>query len=401
MYDTMSMREKRWPFYFFFLLVGLALGVFFSHQVDWFVRGGEKQSGAQKELFTVEATPRVSEEVRSIETSLSAVAQHTMPAVVNIASFRVYQTPQGRPSSPLFQDPFFREFFGDDFFRFFGVPRERVERSLGSGVIVAEDGYIITNNHVVAGATQVTVSLADKREFEAKVVGTDPKTDVALLKIDGTDLPVVPLGNSDRARVGDIVLAIGNPFGIGQTVTMGIISATGRSHVGIVDYENFIQTDAAINPGNSGGALVDIAGNLVGINTAIISRTGGYQGIGFAVPANIVKAVMDAIVKHGRMIRGWLGVSVQEVTSQIAAEFGLKKPCGALIVDVSPRSPAAKAGLRRGDIIVRYGDDEIEKVTALRNLIADTPINKKVPLSVWRDRKNTKVTVVIKEESSG
>ena len=401
MYDTMSMREKRWPFYFFFLLVGLALGVFFSHQVDWFVRGGEKQSGAQKELFTVEATPRVSEEVRSIETSLSAVAQHTMPAVVNIASFRVYQTPQGRPSSPLFQDPFFREFFGDDFFRFFGVPRERVERSLGSGVIVAEDGYIITNNHVVAGATQVTVSLADKREFEAKVVGTDPKTDVALLKIDGTDLPVVPLGNSDRARVGDIVLAIGNPFGIGQTVTMGIISATGRSHVGIVDYENFIQTDAAINPGNSGGALVDIAGNLVGINTAIISRTGGYQGIGFAVPANIVKAVMDAIVKHGRMIRGWLGVSVQEVTSQIAAEFGLKKPCGALIVEVSPRSPAAKAGLRRGDIIVRYGDDEIEEVTALRNLIADTPINKKVPLSVWRDRKNTEVTVVIKEEVLG
>ena len=401
MYDTMSMREKRWPFYFFFLLVGLALGVFFSHQVDWFVRGGEKQSGAQRELFTVAATPRVSEEVRSIETSLSAVAQHTMPAVVNIASFRVYQTPQGRPSSPLFQDPFFREFFGDDFFRFFGVPRERIERSLGSGVIVAEDGYIITNNHVVAGATQVTVSLADKREFEAKVVGTDPKTDVALLKIDGTDLPVVPLGNSDRARVGDIVLAIGNPFGIGQTVTMGIISATGRSHVGIVDYENFIQTDAAINPGNSGGALVDIAGNLVGINTAIISRTGGYQGIGFAVPANIVKAVMDAIVKHGRMIRGWLGVSVQEVTSQIAAEFGLKKPCGALIVEVSPRSPAAKAGLRRGDIIVRYGDDEIEEVTALRNLIADTPINKKVPLSVWRDRKNTEVTVVIKEEVLG
>ena len=397
----MSMREKRWPFYFFFLLVGLALGVFFSHQVDWFVRGGEKQSGAQKELFTVAATPRVSEEVRSIETSLSAVAQHTMPAVVNIASFRVYQTPKGRSSSPLFQDPFFREFFGDDFFRFFGVPRERIERSLGSGVIVAEDGYIITNNHVISGATQVTVSLADKREFEAKVVGTDPKTDVALLKIDGTDLPVVPLGNSDRARVGDIVLAIGNPFGIGQTVTMGIISATGRSHVGIVDYENFIQTDAAINPGNSGGALVDIAGNLVGINTAIISRTGGYQGIGFAVPANIVKAVMDAIVKHGRMIRGWLGVSVQEVTSQIAAEFGLKKPCGALIVDVSPRSPAAKAGLRRGDIIVRYGDDEIEKVTALRNLIADTPINKKVPLSVWRDRKNIEVTVVIKEEVLG
>jgi serine protease Do len=394
----MSIREKRWPFHLFFLLVGIALGVFFSHQVGWLVPGGEKQSGAQKEPFTVEATPRVSEEVRSIQTSLSAVAQRAMPAVVNIASTRVYQTRDELPPSALFQDPFFREFFGDDFSRFFGVPQERVERSLGSGVIVTEDGYIITNNHVVSEATQVTVSLADKREFEAKVIGTDPKTDVAILKIDGTDLPLIHLGNSDAARIGDIVLAIGNPFGIGQTVTMGIISATGRSHVGIADYEDFIQTDAAINPGNSGGALVDIEGNLVGINTAIISRSGGYQGIGFAIPTNIVKGVMDAIVKHGRMIRGWLGVSVQEVTPQIAAEFGLKKPGGALIVEVSPRSPAAKAGLRRGDIIVRYGDGEIEEATALRNLIADTPINKKVTLTVWRERKNTEVTVVTKEE---
>jgi serine protease Do len=397
----MSIREKRWPFHLFFLLVGIALGVFFSHQVGWLVPGGEKQSGAQKEPFTVEATPRVSEEVRSIQTSLSAVAQRAMPAVVNIASTRVYQTRDELPPSALFQDPFFREFFGDDFSRFFGVPQERVERSLGSGVIVTEDGYIITNNHVVSEATQVTVSLADKREFEAKVIGTDPKTDVAILKIDGTDLPLIHLGNSDAARIGDIVLAIGNPFGIGQTVTMGIISATGRSHVGIADYEDFIQTDAAINPGNSGGALVDIEGNLVGINTAIISRSGGYQGIGFAIPTNIVKGVMDAIVKHGRMIRGWLGVSVQEVTPQIAAEFGLKKPGGALIVEVSPRSPAAKAGLSRGDIIVRYGDEEIEEATTLRNLIADTPINKKVTLTVWREGKTTEVTVVIKEELPG
>jgi serine protease Do len=397
----MSMREKRWPFHLFFLLLGLALGVFLSHQVNWLVPGAEKQSGAQKEPFSVEATPRVSEEVRSIQTSLSAVAQRTMPAVVNIASTRVYQTRDELPPSPLLQDPFFREFFGDDFFRFFGVPQERVERSLGSGVIVTEDGYIITNNHVVSEATQVTVSLADKREFEAKVIGTDPKTDVAILKIDGTELPLIPLGNSDTARVGDIVLAIGNPFGIGQTVTMGIISATGRSHVGIADYEDFIQTDAAINPGNSGGALVDIEGDLVGINTAIISRSGGYQGIGFAIPTNIAKGVLDAIVEHGRIIRGWLGVSVQEVTQQIAEEFGLKKPGGALIVEVSFRSPAAKAGLRRGDIIVRYEDEEIAEATALRKLIADTPINKKVALTVWRDKRTTQVTVVIKEESSG
>jgi len=393
----MHVREKRWALHFFFLAVGLALGTILSHQIGWFVPGGKDQSGTQKESLIVAATPRVSEEVRSLETSLSTVAQRTMPAVVNIASFRVYQTPEGSPPSPLFEDPFFRDFFGDDFSRFFGVPRERVERSLGSGVIVAEDGYIITNNHVIAGATQVTVSLSDKREFEAEVVGTDPKTDVALLKIDGTDLPIVPLGNSDRARVGDIVLAIGNPFGIGQTVTMGIISATGRSQVGIVEYEDFIQTDAAINPGNSGGALVDIEGDLVGINTAIVSRTGGYQGIGFAIPSNIAKAVMEGIVKHGRMIRGWLGVSVQEVTAQIAAEFGLQKPRGALIVEVSPRSPAAKAGLHRGDIIVRYGDEEIEESMELRNLVADTPIDKKVALTLWRNGKRTQATVVIKE----
>ena len=397
----MSLREKRWLFHLIFLVVGLVLGVFFSHQVTWLVSGGERQSKTQNESFTIEATPRISEEVISIQTSLSAVAQHTMPAVVNIASTRVFQPRDEFPSSRLFQDPFFREFFGDDFFRFFGVPQERVERSLGSGVIVTENGYIITNNHVVSDATQVTVGLADKREFEATVIGTDPKTDVAILKIDGTGLPRVPLGNSDRARVGDIVLAIGNPFGIGQTVTMGIISATGRSQVGIADYEDFIQTDAAINPGNSGGALVDIEGNVVGINTAIISRSGGYQGIGFAIPANIVKDVMDAIVKHGRMIRGWLGISVQEVTPQIAAEFGLKKPGGALIVEVFPHSPAAKVGLHRGDIIVRYKDEEIKEATALRNLIAETPINKKVTLTVWRDKKPTIISVVIKEELPG
>jgi S1-C subfamily serine protease len=221
-----------------------------------------------------------------------------MPAVVNISSERVYRTTGGTLPSPFFNDPFFREFFGDDFFRFYGVPREQVEKSLGSGVIVAEDGYIITNNHVISQATQVTVSLADKREFKAKVVGQDQKTDVAILKIDGKHFPTVSLGNSDEAQVGDIVLAIGNPFGIGETVTMGIISAKGRSQMGIVDYEDFIQTDAAINPGNSGGALVNIEGNLIGINTAIVSNTGGYQGIGFAVPSNIAKTVMEHIIKR-------------------------------------------------------------------------------------------------------
>jgi serine protease Do len=288
----MKVKEKKWFFHFLFLMAGLALGIIVSHQARWFFPGKEKA------LQTVEAIPRVSEDVKSLQTSLSAVAQRSMPAVVNISSVRVYRTPRGTPLSPFFNDPFFREFFGDDFFRFYGVPREQVEKSLGSGVIVAEDGYIITNNHVISQATQVTVSLADKREFTAKVVGTDQKTDVAILKIDGKNFPTVPLGNSDQAQVGDIVLAIGNPFGIGETVTMGIISAKGRSQVGIVDYEDFIQTDAAINPGNSGGALVNIEGDLIGINTAIVSNTGGYQGIGFAIPSNIAKTVMDNIIKR-------------------------------------------------------------------------------------------------------
>jgi serine protease Do len=391
----MQEREKRRLSLLLVLLIGLVLGIIVSHKVDWFSPGKEKQPEGTS--LVVEAPPHVSGEVRSLQTSLSAVAKSVMPAVVNISSVRVYRPPRGASPSPFFNDPFFREFFGDDFYRFFGVPRERVERSLGSGVLVTEDGYIITNNHVIAQATQITVSLADKREFKAAVVGADQKTDVAILKIDGKNFPTVPLGNSDRARVGDIVLAIGNPFGIGETVTMGIISATGRSQVGIVDYEDFIQTDAAINPGNSGGALVNIEGDLIGINTAIASSTGGYQGIGFAIPVNIAKTVMDNIVRHGKVVRGWLGVATQEVTSQIAAEFGLQKPGGALIVEVSPNSPAAQAELRRGDIIVRYGNEEIEDAMELRKLVADTAINKQVLLIVWRNRKSIEVAVVIKK----
>jgi serine protease Do len=393
--DRMKVRNKGRLFYLLFLFVGLVFGFIIARQIEGFLAG--KAIDRERSPLFVEANPRVSEEVISLQASLSTVAQRAMPAVVNIASMRVYRTPGG-PPSPLFRDPFFREFFGDDFFRFFGVPREQVERSLGSGVIVTEDGYIITNNHVVSQATEVTVSLADKREFKAAIVGTDPKTDVAVLKIDGTNLPTIPLGNSDAARVGDIVLAMGNPFGIGQTVTMGIISATGRTHVGIVDYEDFIQTDAAINPGNSGGALVDIEGNLVGINTAIISRSGGYQGIGFAIPSNIVKTVMDGIVEHGTVIRGWLGVSVQAVNSEMAAEFELKESVGALIVEIAPHSPAAKAGLRRGDIILRYGDTTIRDAGELRSLAANTPIDKKVPLTLWRNGKRVEVTVVIEKQ---
>ncbi|RLB07016.1 MAG: transcriptional regulator, partial [Deltaproteobacteria bacterium] len=345
----MKLKGKGWPLHLLFLLLGLVLGIAISHQAPSLLPSKAKTLAKEPKAPTVKAKA-APYEVKSLAATLSAVAQRVMPAVVNISSLCIYRTPGEFPPSPLFRDPFFREFFGEDFFRFFGIPRERVQRSLGSGVIVTQDGYIITNYHVISQATQVKVSLADKREFEAKIVGTDPKTDVALLKIDAKDLPTIPMGDSDRARVGDIVLAIGNPFGIGETVTMGIISAKGRSNVGIVDYEDFIQTDAAINPGNSGGALVNIEGELIGINTAIVSRTGGYQGIGFAIPSSLAKTVMEGIIAHGRIIRGWLGVSVQEVTPQIASEFGLHRPMGALIVEVQPHSPAAKAGLRRGDI---------------------------------------------------
>jgi len=390
----MKERRKEWLFYCLLLCVGFALGIVIAQHAERFFSGKMLLLDRERAPVVVEATPRVPEEVRSLQASLSAVAQHVMPAVVNISSVRVYKTPSG---APFFNDPFFREFFGNDASRFFGVPRERVERSLGSGVLVTEDGYLITNNHVISQASQVTVSLADKREFKAKVVGTDPKTDVAILKINGRGFPTVQWGNSDKTRVGDIALAIGNPFGIGQTITMGIISAKGRSQVGITDYEDFIQTDAAINPGNSGGALVNIEGEVIGINTAIISRTGGYQGIGFAIPSNMAQAVMTSLVKHGKMIRGWLGVSVQEVTPQIAAEFGLPKPAGALIVEVAANSPAAKVGLRRGDIIVSYGDNKIEQSGELRVLVADTPVDQTVRLTIWRDRQNKEIPVVIKE----
>jgi serine protease Do len=287
----MKMKEKKWLFPLLFLIVGLILGITVSYQARRFFRGAGPG---------FEAIPSVSGDVRSLQASLTTVAQRVVPAVVNISTVRVYRTPRGTPPSPFFNDPLFKEFFGDDWLRFFGVPREQVERSLGSGVLVTEDGYIITNNHVIAQAAQITVSLADKREFKATVVGTDPKADLALLKIKGSHFPTVPWGDSDHTQVGDIVVAIGNPFGIGETVTMGIISAKGRSQLGIADYEDFIQTDAAINPGNSGGALVDIEGEMIGINTAIVSNTGGYQGIGFAIPANKAKTVMEHLTQRGK-----------------------------------------------------------------------------------------------------
>ncbi|TKB76152.1 MAG: trypsin-like serine protease, partial [Nitrospira sp.] len=238
-----------------------------------------------------------------------------------------------------FDDPFFRRFFGDEFFRRFEAPRERKERSLGSGVIVDATGLIITNNHVVNKADDVKVLLSDKRELKAKLIGTDPKTDLAVLKIEAEHLHTIPWADSDKLEVGEFVLAVGNPFGLNQTVTMGIVSAVGRASMGIAEYEDFIQTDAAINPGNSGGALVNVRGELVGINTAIFSQSGGNMGIGFAVPSNMARSILDQLVEHGKVVRGWLGVSIQDLSPELATQFGLPEAKGVLVSDVLDDSP--------------------------------------------------------------
>jgi serine protease Do len=298
--------------------------------------------------------------------------------------------------SPL-DDPFFRQFFGDQF-PHPRIPRERRESSLGSGVIVSPDGYIVTNNHVIAKADEIKVFLNDKREFTGKVVGTDPKTDIAVVKINARNLPTIPWGDSDKLEVGEYVLAIGNPFGLNQTVTQGIVSAVGRANVGIADYEDFIQTDAAINPGNSGGALVNARGQLIGINTAIFSRSGGYMGIGFAVPSDMARSVMDSLVKNGKVIRGWLGVSIQEVTPDLAKQFGIKEARGALVSEVIPDSPAAAAGLKSGDIITAFDGKPVDSPSLLRNVVAEVPVGTTVKIEVLRDKKTVTLKAKIAEQ---
>ena len=323
------------------------------------------------------------------------VSKDAMASVVNISATK-RTTLQGQ-KNPFFDDPFFRRFFGDEFEKRFKQPRERQEQGLGSGVIVSDDGYIVTNHHVVEQADELMVLLGDKRKFPAKLIGTDPKTDLAVIKIEVTGLPTLPWGNSTTLEVGELVLAVGNPFGLNQTVTMGIISAVGRANVGIVDYENFIQTDAAINPGNSGGALVNLQGQLIGINTAIFSRTGGYMGIGFAIPSQMVKHVMQSLIGHGKVIRGWLGVSIQELSEDLAKQFEAPDTQGALVGDVFSTSPAGLAGLERGDIIRMYNEIPVKDPTHLRTLVADTVPNTSVPLQVLRNGKEITLSVSIGE----
>ncbi len=311
------------------------------------------------------------------------------PAVVNIHSRKTVVQ-----ASPLLDDPFFRRFFGEQF----GVsPREREETSLGSGVIVNEHGYILTNNHVVDGAEEIQVTLHDGRNSAAKVMGTDAEADLAVLKVELDNLPSITLGDSDNLRVGDVVLAIGNPFGVGQTVTQGIVSATGRSELGINTFENFIQTDAAINPGNSGGALITARGELIGINTAIFSQSGGSEGIGFAIPVSLAKISMTQIVEKGYVSRGWLGVEIQELSPALAESFGIKDESGIIIAGVLRNGPADKAGLQPGDIILKVNDKPVDGVHAALNAIAQTPPGEKITVSGVRNKKQLKVEAVVAE----
>jgi serine protease Do len=335
-------------------------------------------------------TPHVPRQIMETGKAFSEIVNTVSPSVVNISTTKVVR----RDTGPFFDDPFL-DFFNP--FHEYGAPKKWKERSLGSGVIVSPDGYIITNNHVVEKADEIKVTLFDKRMFKGRIVGVDSKTDVAIIRIDAGNLPVLSWGDSDKLQVGEFVLAIGSPYGLSNTVTMGIISAVGRANVGIADYEDFIQTDAAINPGNSGGPLVNIKGELIGINTAIFSRTGGYQGIGFAVPSNMVRSVMDQLVQKGKVTRGWIGVTIQELTPELAQQFGLKKSKGALVSDVVKDSPAAKAGIMRGDIIVEFNGKEVKDVSSLRNLVAQSKAGSAITLKILRAGKELTMQVNIVE----
>ena len=376
--------------------IGIVIGLMVASDLGWLPSG------------TAGPEPKPSVEVRTVATapqspltSASArnfveIAKLVKPTVVNISATRSGRSGEGFQGSP-FDDPFFRRFFGEEFFKR-EPPKERKERGQGSGVIVDANGLIITNNHVVNKADEIKVFLSDKREFKAKLIGTDAKTDVAIVKIEASGLPVIPWADSDQLEVGEFVLAVGNPFGLTQTVTMGIVSAVGRASMGIAEYEDFIQTDAAINPGNSGGALVNIRGELVGINTAIFSQSGGNMGIGFAVPSNLARSMMEQLVKTGKVVRGWLGVSIQELTPELATQFGIGETKGVLVSDIMDDSPAKKAGFERADVIVEFDGKPMDSPTHLRNAVAQTSIGKKVPIRLIREKKPKTLEVTIAEQ---
>ncbi len=362
------------------IIVGLIFGILLTANFD---------------MVKKPAAEAISKPLPEISTLFADVAEKTMPSVVTITSAKVYEIPV-RTWGPFWNDPMFEFFFGPQTPRQYEKRQYRQE-GLGSGVIVSEDGYIITNAHVVNGADEIQVHIGDDK-YDAEIVGVDEKTDVAILKVDAEEkLTPAKLGDSDKLRIGEWVLAIGSPFQLEHTVTAGIISAKGRSRMGIADYEDFIQTDAAINPGNSGGAMVDLNGEVIGINTAIVSGTGGNIGIGFAIPINLARQVMDQLITHGKVVRGWLGISIQQVTDELAKGLGLESAQGILVGSVVPESPAEKAGIMRGDVILSVDDKEVESIEQFRNYIASSPPGKKVKLLIVQDGKRRTVNVELGE----
>jgi serine protease Do len=391
--ESSSLKIRRWVATLV-VVAAFAGGALLSQGFrEW---AGHAVFGASREPITI-AQNALPVSLGNFANGFSAVIKPALPAVVNIRTSKIVK-PQANQMSPMFNDPMFRQFFGDQFGQG-GKPHAEREQALGSGVIITPDGTILTNNHVIDGATDIKVQLSDKREFVAKLVGADPKSDVAVLKIEGKDLPTLPLGDSSQLNVGDLIFAIGDPFGVGETATMGIVSATGRSRLGIEDYENFIQTDAAINPGNSGGAMIDIHGNLVGINTAILSHggSGGNEGVGFAIPMSMAKPVMDQILAHGKVIRGYLGVHIQDFSPELAKSFNFNQSGGVLIGDVSANTPAANAGLKKGDVIVKLNGQTQSDSNDLRNTISQMAPGTQVKLDIWRDGKVQPFTVTLGE----
>src|SRR6202050_846486 len=390
--ESSSLKIRRWVATVV-VVAAFAGGALLSQGFrEW---AGHAVFGASREPITI-AQNALPVSLGNFANGFSAVIKPALPAVVNIRTSKIVK-PQANQMSPMFNDPMFLQFFGDQFGQG-GKPHAEREQALGSGVIITPDGTILTNNHVIDGATDIKVQLSDKREFLAKLVGADPKSDVAVLKIEGKDLPTLPLGDSSQLNVGDLIFAIGDPFGVGETATVGIVSATGRGQLGIEDYENFIQTDAAINPGNSGGAMIDIHGNLVGVNTAILSHgSGGNEGVGFAIPMSMAKPVMDQILAHGKVIRGYLGVHIQDFSPELAKSFNFNQSGGVLIGDVSANTPAANAGLKKGDVIVKLNGQAESDSNDLRNTISQMSPGTQVKLDIWRDGKVQPFTVTLGE----
>ena len=371
-----ALRFLGWP-----LLVGILVALLIIQRYPQLVGITEPDIGLQQ-------APLIAAGSQQGPYSYANAVASAAPAVANLYTTKVIEKTEQQP--PLAKDPLFQRFFNDN------LPRQRrMESSLGSAVIMSPEGYLLTNNHVTANAEQIVVALKDGRETLAKVIGSDPETDLAVLKIDLAELPAITLGHSDRIRVGDVALAIGNPFGVGQTVTMGIISATGRNQLGLNTYEDFIQTDAAINRGNSGGALVDAGGNLIGINTAIISESGGSQGIGFAIPVKLALEVMKSIIEHGQVIRGWLGVEVQSLTQELAESFGQEGRPGIVVAGVYRDGPAERAGLQPGDLILSIDGVQSADGRSSMNQVARARPGEKIDIDILRNGKPLTLTAEV------